>query len=96
MLINVKTSSKTMDPWDAARQIFMVEEAKKRADAVHAYELEAGRQCSRPPPQELTHYLVPWEKVSAFRTLQQMETGTSITTGGKENVVHSVEGEFFS
>ena len=74
-----------------AKQILNVEEVKKRSDAAHAYSLEIGNLFTRPPPNELQQYLVPLHRINAYELLWQRETGTYITTGGKETLIHSIE-----
>ena len=36
--------------WQTAKRLLLVEEAKKRSDAAHAYSLEIGKRRNKPPP----------------------------------------------
>ena len=77
--------------WQTAKRILLVEEAKKRSDATHAYSLEIGKRRNKPPPAELQQYLIPPYRPNAYKLLRQRETGTYLTTGWKETLIHSIE-----
>ena len=77
--------------WQIAKRTLIIEEAKKRSDAAHAYSLEIGRVRTKPPPVELEQYLVPQCRLNSYNLLWQRETGVCLTTGGKETLIHSLE-----
>ena len=77
--------------WQTAKRSLLVEEAKKKSDAVHAYLLEIGKRRNKPPPVELEQYLIPPHRLNAYTLLQQRETGVYLTTGRKETLIHSIE-----
>ena len=77
--------------WQIAKRTLIVEEAKKRSDAAHAYSLEIGRVRTKPPPVELEQYLVPPHRLNTYNLLRQRETGVYLTTGRKETLIHSIE-----
>ena len=77
--------------WQTAKKSLLIEEAKKRSDAAHAYSLEIGRIRMKPPPVKLEQYLIPPHRPNAYTLLRQRETGVNLTTGGKETLIHSIE-----
>ena len=77
--------------WQIAKSSLLVEEAKKRSDAAHAYSLEIGRIRTKPPPVELQQYLILPHRLNAYKLLWQRETGNYLTTGGKETLIYSIE-----
>ena len=77
--------------WQTAKRLLLVEEAKKRSDAAHAYSLEIGKQRNKPPPAKLQQYLIPPYRPNAYKLLWQRKTGAYLTTGRKEMLIHSIE-----
>ena len=77
--------------WQIAKKSLLIEEAKKRSDAVHAYSLEIGKRRTKPLPVELEQYLIPPHRPNTYTLLRQRETGVYLTTGGKETLIHSIE-----
>ena len=77
--------------WQTAKRILLIKEAKKRNDVAHAYSLEIGKRRNKPPPTELQQYLIPPYRPNAYKLLWQRETGTYLTTGRKETLIHSIE-----
>ena len=77
--------------WQIAKNLLLIEEAKKRSVAAHAYSLEIGRRRMKPLPVELEQYLIPLHRPNAYMLLWQRETGVYLTTGGKETLIHSIE-----
>ena len=77
--------------WQTAKKILLVEEAKKRSNATHAYSLEIGKQRNKPPPAKLQQYLIPPYRPNAYKLLWRKETGAYLTTGRKEMLIHSIE-----
>ena len=77
--------------WQIAKSSLLVEEAKKRSDAAHAYSLEIGRIRTKPPPVKLQQYLIPPYRLNAYKLLRQRETGDCLTTCGKETLTHLIE-----
>ena len=94
LIKQVKTSSsaKVMENiWQTAKRILLIEEAKKRSDAAHAYLLEIGKRQNKPPPNKLQQYLIPPCRPNTYQLLRQRETGTYLTTGGRETLIHLIE-----
>ena len=77
--------------WQTTKRLLLVEEAKKRSDAAHAYSLEIGKQRSKPPPAKLEQYLILLYRLNVYKLLRQRETGIYLTTGRKETMIHSIE-----
>ena len=77
--------------WQTAKRNLLVEEAKKRSDAAHAYSLEICKRRNKPPPAKLQQYLIPLYRPNAYKLLWQRETGIYLTTGGKETLIHLIE-----
>ena len=77
--------------WQTAKKSLLIEEAKKRSDAAHAYSLEIGRIRTKPLPVELEQYLIPPHRPNTYTLLQQRETGVYLTTSRKETLIHSIE-----
>ena len=80
-----------INTWQIAKKSLLIEEAKKRSDAVHAYSLEIGKRRTKPPPAELEQYLIPPHRPNAYTLLRQRETGVYLTTSRKETLIHSIE-----